>query len=136
MTPLHRIEEPGRPPAARLALFDLGFRPFYLLAATFAAVSVLAWALQFAGLLGRPYLDGPLGHAHEMVFGFALAVIVGFLFTAGRNWTGLPTPSGTALAGLAGLWLAARLLAATPFVGAAAAVILFEAARQRRRDQG
>ena len=26
-------------------------------------------------------------HAHEMLFGFALAVIVGFLFTAGRNWT-------------------------------------------------
>ena len=34
------------------------------------------------------------------MFGFALAVITGFLFTAGRNWTGRPTPTGPALAAL------------------------------------
>jgi uncharacterized protein involved in response to NO len=44
-----------------------------------------------------------------MLFGFAAAVIVGFLFTAGRNWTGLATPTGPALASLAALWLAGRL---------------------------
>jgi len=42
------------------------------------------------------------------VFGFAAAVVVGFLFTAGKNWTGLQTPQGAQLAGLAALWLAAR----------------------------
>jgi hypothetical protein len=41
-----------------------------------------------------------------MLFGFTLAVIVGFLFTAGRNWTGRPTPAGWPLAALALLWLA------------------------------
>jgi uncharacterized protein involved in response to NO len=56
-----------------------------------------------------------------MLFGFALAVIVGFLFTAGRNWTGRPTPTGAALAALALLWLAARVLVLTPFGWAAAA---------------
>jgi uncharacterized protein involved in response to NO len=45
---------------------------------------------------------------HEMVFGFAAAIIVGFLFTAGRNWTGLPLPAGTPLAVIFGLWLAGR----------------------------
>ncbi|WP_326534745.1 NnrS family protein [Pseudorhodoferax sp.] len=121
MSTLFTIEEPPRPPARRLALWELGFRPFYLLASSFAALSILLWALQFAGLLGWPaYLAGGLWHAHEMVFGFALAVIVGFLFTAGRNWSNQPTPTGWALAALALLWLAARVLVLTPWAWAAA----------------
>ena len=52
-----------------------------------------------------------LWHAHEMLFGFAVAVIVGFLLTAGKAWTGLATPRGATLAAMAGLWLAARLSA-------------------------
>jgi uncharacterized protein involved in response to NO len=119
-----RIEEPrprGAPPPGGFALWQLGFRPFYLLAGGFAALSVPLWALQFAGWLPRPYLHGPLWHAHEMLFGFVLAVIVGFLFTAGRNWSGQPTPTGAALASLALLWLAARVLVLTPWGWAAAA---------------
>ncbi len=104
------------------ALWRLGFRPFYLLAAAFGALSVALWALQIGGALDAPYLRGPHWHAHEMVFGFALAVIVGFLFTAGRNWTGQPTPTGMPLALLAALWLAGRVLVATPW-GVAAAVV-------------
>jgi hypothetical protein len=46
-----------------------------------------------------------------MLFGFAVAVIVGFLLTAGKAWTGLATPRGAVLGALAGLWLAARLAA-------------------------
>lgn len=121
MPSLHLIEEPPAPPARRYALWELGFRPFYLLASAFAALSIPLWALQFSGVLGLPYLAGPVWHAHEMLFGFALAVIVGFLFTAGRNWTNQPTPTGKALAALAGLWLAARVLVLTPFGWAAAA---------------
>ncbi len=119
MTTLIRIHEPGHrtqaAPPAGFALWQLGFRPFYLLASAFAALSIPLWALQYAGWLGRPYLHGPLWHAHEMVFGFTLAVIVGFLLTAGRNWSGRSTPTGAALAGLALLWLAARVLVLTPF---------------------
>ncbi len=108
------------PLSPRHPVWQLGFRPFYLLASSFAALSVALWSLQFAGL-GPRYLDGPLWHAHEMVFGFALAVIVGFLFTAGRNWTGRPTPTGGALAALAALWVLARVLPVTPWGAAAAA---------------
>jgi uncharacterized protein involved in response to NO len=119
-----RIEEPPSAAAKKPAfgLWRLGFRPFYLLASSFAALSIALWAAQYAGWLGHAYLAGPLWHAHEMLFGFALAVVVGFLFTAGRNWTGRPTPTGPALAALAGLWLAGRILVLTPFGWAAALV--------------
>ncbi len=80
----------------------------YLLAGLYAALSVPLWALQYAGWL--PGAD-PLWHAHEMLFGYAFAVIAGFLLTAVRNWTGLGTPSGTPLAVIAALWLGARVLA-------------------------
>jgi uncharacterized protein involved in response to NO len=110
------IEEPPRPRTGQgFALWALGFRPFYLLASAFAAISIGLWALQFAGWIEHPYLQGPLWHGHEMLFGFTLAVVVGFLFTAGRNWSNLPTPTGSALAALAALWVAGRVLVLTPF---------------------
>lgn len=120
MAVLMQMEEPSKQAPAGFALWALGFRPFYLLASAFAALSILFWGLQFTGWLGRPYLPAPIWHAHEMIFGFALAVVVGFLFTAGRNWSGLPTPTGWRLAALAGLWVAARVLVLTPFGWAAA----------------
>jgi uncharacterized protein involved in response to NO len=116
------IEEPHPKPGHGFALWQLGFRPFYLLAGIFSALSVLLWSLQFSGWLGHAYLAGPLWHAHEMLFGYGLAVVVGFLFTAGRNWSGQPTPTGWALALLALLWVAGRVLVLTPF-GVAAAVV-------------
>ena len=122
MAQLMSIEEPPQGSSQAFALFALGFRPFYLFASGFAALSVPLWALQFSGMLARPYLAGALWHAHEMVFGFTLAVIVGFLFTAGRNWTNQPTPTGWTLGALAALWVAGRILVLTPFGGAAAVV--------------
>jgi len=117
------LEEPPRPAAApAFALWALGFRPFYLLASIFAALSIGLWALQMTGMLGLPYLPAPLWHAHEMLFGFTLAVIVGFLLTAGRNWSNRPTPTGLPLAALAVLWVAGRVLVLTPFGWAAAIV--------------
>ena len=106
-------------------LLALGFRPFYLLAGAFSALSIAVWAAQFAGWLPAPVIAGPLWHAHEMVFGYTLAVIVGFLFTAGRNWTQQATPTGAALAAIAALWIAARVLV---LAGAAGAAVVFDAA--------
>ncbi|MDH5535442.1 MAG: NnrS family protein, partial [Betaproteobacteria bacterium] len=102
----------GWPPA----VLALGFRPFYLLAGVFAAVSVPLWMAQLTGQFGAAVVvNGPQWHAHEMLFGYTLAVIVGFLFTAVRNWTQQPTPTGAALALLTALWLAGRILALTPW---------------------
>ena len=92
-------------------LLALGFRLFYLLASAFAVVAILLW---LAGIAGRfhfgAYLQGMFWHSHEMLFGYIVAVVAGFLFTAVRNWTGLPTPTGATLGGIAVLWLLARLL--------------------------
>ena len=108
--------------APDLALWNLGFRPFYVLAGLFATLSVPVWMAQYAGWLhGYAIIAGPLWHAHEMLFGYAFAVIVGFLFTAGRNWANQPTPTGRTLAAIAALWLAARVLVLTPYALAAAA---------------
>jgi len=111
ITPLARIDEPAPAPAPRgFALFALGFRPFYLLAALAAAVSIGLWTVALFGAGWNGYLAPLLWHQHEMVFGFALAVIAGFLLTAGRVWTGLATPAGLPLALLALHWFAARVL--------------------------
>jgi uncharacterized protein involved in response to NO len=100
-----------------LPVLRLGFRPFYLGAAAFAALSIPLWVAIVLGKIVIPMTMPPLlWHAHEMLFGFATAVIVGFLLTAGKAWTGLPTPRGAALAALALLWLAARAAAlAAPY---------------------
>ncbi|GAB2895412.1 NnrS family protein [Uliginosibacterium flavum] len=118
------LTEPRRKPVVPprgFSLFALGFRPFYLFAATLALLLVPLWVLMLAGAVGlQPAMPTLLWHGHEMIFGFACAVIVGFLFTAAKNWTGLATPTGKPLAALAGLWLAGRigLLIAPPWLAA------------------
>jgi len=96
------------------ALWSLGFRPFYLLASVFSAISVLLWAAQFSGLLPNAYLQGALWHGHEMLFGYTMAVVAGFLLTAVRAWTGQETITGAPLMALAALWVAGRVLVLTP----------------------
>lgn len=95
-----------------LALFNLGFRPFFLGAGLFSVISVALWLAYFLNWFTLP--AGPISsfqwHAHEMIYGYAMAVIAGFLLTAVQNWTGLPTPRGIKLALLFSLWAAARLL--------------------------
>ncbi|ODS98991.1 MAG: NnrS family protein [Lautropia sp. SCN 69-89] len=121
-----QLKRPGRaaaqPAVPAFALWQLGFRPFYLLASVFAVLSVGLWTLQYSGWLGGAYLKGPLWHGHEMLFGYTVAVIAGFLLTAVRNWTGLPTPAGAPLAALAMLWVAGRILVLTPWSLVAALV--------------
>ena len=120
---------PDRPEPAKassvapgFALWNLGFRPFYLLASLFSAFSVLLWAAQFPGYLPAAYLQGPLWHGHEMLFGYTMAVIAGFLLTAVRAWTGQPTPTAAPLMALVALWVLGRALMLTP-LGTAAALV-------------
>lgn len=91
-------------------LLRLGFRPFYIGTALLACLSVPLWIALFRGALqvdvGMPAL---LWHGHEMLFGFAAGVVIGFLLTAVRAWTGLETARGALLGALFVLWLAARI---------------------------
>jgi uncharacterized protein involved in response to NO len=91
-------------------LLALGFRPFFLLAAIMAAAAVPLWLLIYEGLLEPvSYLPPSVWHGHEMVFGFAIAVVAGFLLTAASNWTGRRTATGVGLGSLAVLWIAGRI---------------------------
>jgi uncharacterized protein involved in response to NO len=95
-----------------IALFNMGFRIFFLGAAVYSIVAILFWMGIFAFNLSLPMsgLSTFQWHAHEMVFGYAMAVIAGFLLTAVKNWTGIQTVHGLPLALIFCLWLVARLL--------------------------
>lgn len=93
-----------------MSLFALGFRIFFVLAAASGFGLMLFWQLvRLDGLQLAGITNVIAWHRHEMVFGYAAAVIAGFLLTAVRNWTGKHTPDGPWLAALAGVWLLARL---------------------------
>ena len=94
------------------ALFNLGFRPFFLGAAIFAVLSMISWiavytshsTVQISNIIPSQW------HAHEMLYGYGMAVVAGFLLTAVKNWTGIQTPHGKPLLALFALWCVARVL--------------------------
>ncbi|AIL61346.1 NnrS family protein [Pseudomonas alkylphenolica] len=96
---------------AIVPLLRLAFRPFFLAGCGLALLAVPLWLAALNGSLGdwQPAGGWLAWHRHELVFGFGLAIIAGFLLTAGQTWTGQPGLSGTPLAALALLWLAARI---------------------------
>lgn len=101
------IAEPGRPKAA---LFSQGFRPFFLATALWAAIALAVWIhLLNSGDTLPSRFDPLTWHIHEMLFGFVMAAVAGFLLTAIPNWTRRLPVSGAPLATLAGLWLLGRL---------------------------
>ena len=96
----------------KTALFNLGFRPFFLFGSTYAAISIFVWVQVYSGQSDQTFsFVSPLTwHAHEMIFGYAMAIIAGFLLTAAKNWTGVPTINGWPLFLLLLCWLLARIL--------------------------
>lgn len=90
-------------------VFSYGFRPFFLGAASWAILAMVLWMATI--VLGFP-AGGAYGavewHAHEMLFGFAPAVLAGFLLTAVPNWTGRLPVSGRPLVALLSVWAAGR----------------------------
>lgn len=107
-------DEPERRWSPDLAyLLDVGYRPFFLLAVLAAAALMLLWGVMLAGVdSGARAVAAPAWHGHEMLWGYSGAILLGFLFTAGRNWTRHPTVNGRLLALAALLWLGARLFMA------------------------
>jgi len=92
-------------------LWRLAFRAGFLFAAMFAVAAVSRWLVW---LLYPSSWDAAMSphwwHAHEMIFGFAMPVVAGFLLSAVATWTGLPGTTGTPLKILFGLWLVARAI--------------------------
>lgn len=108
------------------AILQQGFHPFFQLAALWAIVSVGLWLAALGGLVGIPSAFDPLAwHAHEAVYGFAVAAVAGFMLTAIPNWTGRLPFAGWPLAGLVALWLAGRAAClASAWLGAGTAMIV------------
>ncbi|MCW8930194.1 MAG: NnrS family protein [Gammaproteobacteria bacterium] len=111
-------------PKKSFALFNLGFRPFFLLAALSAIFLMGVWVLSYANLIQLNTYYGFIDwHSHEMLFGYSAAVIAGFLLTAIKNWTNVDTITKTPLAILAGIWVLARILPFTAVPGLIIAVV-------------
>jgi uncharacterized protein involved in response to NO len=90
--------------------FRGGFRPFFFGGAAWAVIALTLWIASLSGALSLPTALDPLAwHRHEMLFGFVGAIMAGFLLTAVPNWTGRLPIAGWPLAGLFGIWGAARL---------------------------
>ncbi|MDE2462971.1 MAG: NnrS family protein [Alphaproteobacteria bacterium] len=97
-------------PQRSMTLFTQGFRPFFLAAGLWAAFALSLWIVMLDTGMRLPSRFAPLSwHIHEMLFGFVMAAVAGFLLTAIPNWTRRLPVSGLPLAGLAALWLLARI---------------------------
>lgn len=124
--------KPGHTPVPRYrwqsgpAILDQGFRPFFLMAGLYAAVAMSGWMHMFLNGGMPPTLFGPVSwHAHEMLYGFTMAVVAGFLLTAIPNWTGRMPLQGLPLLGLVCLWLAGRVAVLfSAYAGATATAVV------------
>ncbi|MFO1048477.1 MAG: NnrS family protein [Geminicoccaceae bacterium] len=102
------------PTPPRLSLFVQGFRPFFLAAGIWAPMALAIWIAALAGGVMPPTgLPIVAWHPHELLFGYAGAVVAGFLLTAVPNWTGRLPVGGWRLLLLCLVWLAARLAGLT-----------------------
>jgi uncharacterized protein involved in response to NO len=127
---LIQINKPNDAELNKFALFNLGFRPFFLGAGIFAVISIALWMFIYLSHLAVNIENITISqwHAHEMLYGYGLAVVAGFLLTAVKNWTGVQTPHGKPLMVLFASWCVARilLLFGTAFLAwAATADLLF-----------
>ncbi len=117
--------EPTFPRYEGPAFLSYGFRPFFLGAALFAGLIVLIWIALFAGQIQAEILyPAREWHVHEMLFGYLPALIAGFLLTAMPNWTDRMPLRGVPLLLMFLLWLAGRLLVASPWLGPSAAAVI------------
>src|SRR5690242_20629751 len=92
------------------AFLTQGFRPFFMAAAVWSAAALALWIAMLTGAMALPIRFDPVSwHIHEMLFGFVMAVVAGFLLTAIPNWTGRAPISGSVLGMLVGLWLIGRV---------------------------
>lgn len=111
------------------AVFSYGFRPFFMAASLFASGIILLWMFVYSGTLEINSTFAPVDwHIHEMLFGYAAAVVAGFLFTAIPNWTGRMPMRGWPLAGLLFLWLIGRIAMSGVFGVSAGVVMVLDCA--------
>lgn len=114
-----QIQPPTKRPYSPHPVLNLGFRVFFSGGAIFAIVMMALWGLVF---MGKTHIDAVkiypfYWHAHEMLYGYTMAIIAGFLLTAVKTWTGIMMPYGYRLGVIFGCWLIARIALAVMGLG-------------------
>lgn len=111
--------------SAKSPLWSIGFRPYFLIGSAVAPLLMIRWVLAYNGTWPLHASVPPvIWHAHEMLFGFALAFVFGFLLTASANWAHMPPVSGRKLAAASLCFLAAR---AFSLASGSVSLVLFSA---------
>lgn len=96
---------------ANAPLWLSGFRPFYLFAALYGPLVILVWPLTWFDSPAPVFsLPMNLWHGHEMIFGFAAAVVAGFVLTALPGWACTEEIQGKRLMTLTLVWVAGRIV--------------------------
>ncbi|WP_415036000.1 NnrS family protein [Azonexus sp.] len=99
--------------ARQAPVWMCGFRAFFLAAAALAVALLLWWVgflLSGAALALPDVPGGPfVWHAHELIFGFAVAALAGFALTAFPEFTNTPSIAACTVRRLFGLWLLGRV---------------------------
>jgi uncharacterized protein involved in response to NO len=108
---MQSINLPSKPPSSPHPILNLSFRIFFSAGALFAIITMALWAFVFTGHtdIDAQTLNPLYWHGHEMIYGYALAIVAGFLLTAVKTWTGVMMPHGYKLLGIFVCWLLARL---------------------------
>lgn len=108
---MHSINLPSKPPTSPHPILNLSFRLFFSAAALFAIITMALWAFVLTGHtdIDAQTINPLYWHGHEMIYGYALAVVAGFLLTAVQTWTGVKMPHGYKLLGIFVCWLLARM---------------------------
>jgi uncharacterized protein involved in response to NO len=103
------LNQPDKSTRGTVAILAYGFRPFFFMAGVHGAAALLMWLVFQVDALSAPgHWPAATWHGHEMLFGYAPAVLAGFLLTAVPNWIGVPPVRRFTLAALVALWLAGR----------------------------
>lgn len=97
--------------AEEFSVFNEAYRPFFILAAISSLFYMAIWTAFYTfGLkLNFGNISPTIWHAHEMLFGYATAVIAGFLLTFEKYWLGYVIKTKSVLISLVILWVLARL---------------------------
>lgn len=108
---MQSIKLPSKAPSSPHPILNLSFRVFFSAAAVFAIIMMVLWSFVFTGHtdIDAQVLNPFYWHGHEMIYGYALAVVAGFLLTAVKTWTGVMMPHGYSLLAIFTCWLLARL---------------------------
>ena len=108
---MQSIKLPSQPLSSPHPILNLSFRIFFSAAAIFAVVVMILWTFIFTGhtAIDAQSLNPLYWHGHEMIYGYALAVVAGFLLSSVQTWTGVRMPHGYKLLAIFSCWLLARL---------------------------